>query len=673
MIFIKSYILKLREKIRYYNYLYYSFSSQKISDCRYDYLMKKLRYLENKYKHFLFMKDSPTFQVGSLCASDLKTYKHITPMLSLNHVFSIRDYLNFYKKTKKVLKKQIICFCCELKLDGLALNLVYEKGKLVIAMTRGNGILGENVTDNVKKIFSIPKKLVGKDVPEKIEVRGEVFMLKNDFIRLNNIAVRSQMKKFSNTRNASSGLLRQKNLKNIFMNNLMFCCYGYGYCSGNDDILNHYDKLQKLHSWGLPISGYNCVFNSNYDILNFYNKIESIRSFLNFNIDGIVIKVNSIPLQNKLGYTRRAPVWAIALKFFDQEKTSKILKIEYKIGRTGVITPIAVVDPICISGVIIRRISLYNFHEIKKLGIRLGDIVKIKRSGDVIPKIISVVRNCSNDVQDIVFPHLCPSCRSKLKIYDKRIKIRCINNLKCKEQLKKTLYYFCSKSGLNILGLGFKTVSKLVNKNYVKNFSDFFNLHENALITLDEVGKKNASNIIDAIHNSKNITFSKFLCALGIDEIGTVKSDILSKHFLSLSNLMNATFSEICSLKGIGFIASRNIFNFINDESNKNVILNLSKSLNISSSYDNVSYVRKSSNPFFKKKIVFSGTLNKFSRSQAVDIIKELGGNVMSNVSIKTDYIVIGKNPGSKFFKSNILNIKVILEQNFLEIIKNYL
>ncbi|XBC43377.1 MAG: NAD-dependent DNA ligase LigA [Buchnera aphidicola (Meitanaphis flavogallis)] len=674
MIFIKNYILKLQEKIRYYEYLYHSLGSPEISDNRYDFLIKKLHYLENKYKHLLTANSSPTQMIGSPGIIGFKKHKHITPMLSLNHVFNYSDFLNFYKNIKISLKEKKVFFCCELKIDGLALNLVYRKGILIQAMTRGDGIAGEDVTDNVRVISSIPNKLNGINIPKKLEVRGEIFMLKNDLMRLNGSVMNNCKKIFSNTRNAASGLLRQKNLNNVAMQNLMFCCYGYGYYPRYTNLFSHYDRLKQLNLWGLPISGYNSILHSSYDILCFYKKINSMRQFLNFNIDGIVIKVNSIILQNKLGCTNKAPRWAMAFKFVDQEKLSKVIGIMYCVGRTGAITPVAKINPIFISGVTIKKVSLYNFNEIKKLDLHIGDIVTIKRSGDVIPKIISVVKDYrSKNIKKIVFPHLCPVCKSILKLNTKYTKVYCTGGLKCKGRLKKLLYYFCSKNGLNIHGLGYKIISQLVDRNYIKNFFDFFNLDFDLLSSLEDIGKKTTINIINSINQSKNVILSKFLCALGIKEIGSIKSNIIAKHFLSLENLMNTTLQELVLLKGIGFSSACSLFDFINIKYNQDIIFNLSNSLNISSNHVQYNNTVKKLNPFFKKKIVISGTLNKFSRIEIKGIISQLEGRVMSDVSKNTDYIVVGKNPGYKFVKSKILKIKVILEQDFLKIIQDFL
>ncbi|QCI23104.1 NAD-dependent DNA ligase LigA [Buchnera aphidicola] len=671
MTFIKNYILRLQEKIRYYGYLYYSLGSPIISDSRYDYLIKKLKYLENKYKFTWLKKDSPTLTIGSPGLLGLKKYKHITPMLSLNHVFTASDYLNFYTKVKVFLKEQKINFCCELKIDGLAINLIYRKGTLKKAITRGDGITGEDVTSNIYLISSIPKQLCGFNLPRTLEVRGEIFMLKSDFARLNNKAINNHTKTFSNTRNASSGLLLQKHLKTDAIKNLVFCCHGYGYFPDNLNMFDHSSRLIQLKNWGLPISGYSSIFNSNADILNFYKKIKSIRDFLDFDIDGIVIKVNSIIFQNKLGYTHKAPRWSVALKFFDKEKVSKILKVIYQIGRTGVITPVAQIEPICISGVTIRKVSLHNFNVIKQLDLHIGDVVTVKRSGDVIPKIVSVVK-CyrSNHAQRVVSPKLCPVCKSKIKLDDNSVKVRCSSGVMCKGQLKKLLYYFCSKHGLNIYGLGYKIISKLVDNNYINNFSDFFNLTYDKLSNLDDIGKKTVLNIISSINQSKNITLSKFLCALGIRDIGLGKSKIITKHFTSLNNLMNANIQDFYLIKGIGLNTAHYLFNFLNNKSNKEMVFHLSKNLNIYSDHINRNSIVHKSNILFNKRIAISGSLQTFFRVEVINIIKKLGGHVTSNVSKNTDYIIVGKNPGSKFIKSRTLNTKVMLEHDLLKIIK---
>ncbi|XBC44708.1 MAG: NAD-dependent DNA ligase LigA [Buchnera aphidicola (Schlechtendalia chinensis)] len=672
--FIKDCILKLQEKIRYYGYLYYSLGISKISDHQYDFLMERLRYLEKKYKSFFINKNSPTLTIGAPGIIGLKKCKHITSMLSLEHVFNVNDYLKFDKKIRNYFKNKDLSFCCELKIDGLAVNLIYKKGILINAVTRGDGTIGEDVTNTVRMISSIPLKLNGTNIPSKLEARGEIFILKSDFAKLNYESIRNHKKTFSNTRNAASGLLRQKKIQKNSVKNLMFCCYGYGYYPRYTKFINHYDRLKQLHYWGLPISGYTSILKSCNDVVDFFNRIQSIRNFLDFDIDGIVIKVNSIILQNELGCMSRAPRWAVAFKFFDQEKSTKVLKVMFQVGRTGVITPIAKVSPVFISGVIIKNVSLHNFRTIKKLDLCIGDIVTIKRSGDVIPKITNVIKHCrSNDVKKIKIPILCPICKSNLNSDSKFIKVRCMNGLKCIEQLKKLLSYFCSNKGLNIYGLGYKTISKLVDNNYVKNFSDIFNLSINSLSISKIFGKRIVDKIICSINQSRKISFSKFLCALGIQELGFTKSDIISKNFLSLENLMNVKLEDICSLKGIGFKTANNLFQFLNHQSNKEVIFSLSKNLNISL-YNEFSHCKNVNHtPFFQKRVAVSGTLNAYSRIKTINLIKKMGGHVTSNVSKNTDYIVIGKNPGSKLLKSKEMNVRILLENSFLKIVREYL
>ncbi|AAO26801.1 DNA ligase [Buchnera aphidicola str. Bp (Baizongia pistaciae)] len=669
---IKNYILKLQDEIRYHAYLYHTLNSPKISDEKYDFLVIELQRLEKKCKYSVRFKDSPTQSVGSENLPEFKKFSHITPMLSLNNVFIKNDFLKFYKKIVNNITVEKIFFCSELKFDGVAINLIYINGLLFRAVTRGNGYEGEDVTSNVNMISSVPKKLIGIDIPETLEVRGEIFMLKSDFKKLNVRLTKFKKKLFSNSRNAASGSLRHKNAKVTELRSLTFYCYGCGYCSYENFTDSHFLRLKKLKSWGFPISDYNFLHSSYDEILRFYNFIQNERYFLNFNIDGIVIKVDSICLQKSLSTTSKAPRWAVAYKFSDKIKITTIMNILYQVGRTGVITPVAQVTPIYISGVLIKKVSLHNFNEIRRLNLNIGDSVFIKRSGDVIPHIIEVASKCKlQRNEDISIPKFCPECGSKLKVDSfSNIKIRCMAGLKCLSQFKKLLHYFCSKKGLNILGLGPKIIDKLVDLGYVSDLSDIFDLNVSLLTKVENIGIIKSQNIIRSINNSKNVSFSKFLCSLGIFEVGSIVARSISNYFFTLDKFMNSSKEEFLLINGIGVNIADNLYNFINDEFNKNIIFKLSKKLNISS---DINAIIDNNNTLFRKKIVFSGSFSNFSRSKIIELSKKLGIIVVSSVSKSVDYIIIGKKPGRKLIKAKKFSIPGIYEKEFLNIINVYL
>lgn len=580
---IEDYILKLQNKIRRHQYLYHTLNLPDISDEEYDLLMLELKKLENKYKNVFEFNNSPSMSIGFLGLREFGKFDHITPMLSLESVYTVKDFFKFYKKIKCFLKLKKIFFCSELKIDGLAINLIYKHGSLFRAMTRGDGYIGEDVTNNVRMISSIPNFLLGTNIPSTLEVRGEVFILKSDFLRLNQQAFKLGKNLFSNTRNLAAGFLRQKNCMFEGLKNLMFCCYGLGYCSKNSISDSHFLRLKQLKDWGFPISAYNILYSSSYEIVNFYNCIQKKRKFLDFDIDGIVVKVDSIICQNLLSTTSVAPKWAIACKFLDEIKTTQVVKVLYQIGRTGVITPVAELLPIKISGVCIKRVSLHNFNEIKRLDLHIGDYVAIKRAGAVVPKIVNVILGQrSSIVKKINFPKYCPECSSILDFCSlNSVQIRCISGLKCLSQFKKLLHHFCSKKGFNISGLGPKIIDKLVDLGYVKNLFDLFNLNLVVLARIDNIGDKKAKNIILSIHNSKNICFEKFICSLGIPEVGRVLSKKISNFFSTVSDFMDASKNDFFSISGVGWNIANSLYNFTNSQFNKTLIFNLLKVVNV--------------------------------------------------------------------------------------------
>ncbi|WP_295163888.1 NAD-dependent DNA ligase LigA [uncultured Buchnera sp.] len=665
---IKEKIDKLRKKILKYDYFYHSLDQPIVSDAEYDYLLSQLYNLELKNKEFITV-DSPTQRVGSNLIEKFKKIVHFSPMLSLENTFDLNGFLDFENRVKKFFdKNQLINFCCELKIDGIAVSLIYEKGILVRAATRGDGYIGENITDNIRTIKSVPLELKGVSIPKRLEVRGEVFMLKSDFLELNKKLYISKKKSFSNPRNAAAGSLRQINSKITAKRKLIFVCHGYGLFKGMECFKSHYERLMQFSKWGLPINHEMLICKNHVEIFNFYKKIEERRYFFNFNIDGIVIKIDSVELQNKLGSNNKFPRWAIAFKFISKEEITKLRDVKFQVGRTGIITPVAYFDPVCISGAIIRKASLYNKNSIEKLNLHINDSILIRRSGDVIPKIISVIKeNCFKNQKKILFPIFCPVCNSRL-IENKEDKIiRCHNGLTCNAQKKKALHHFFSKNALNITGLGPKIISELIKKKIVTNPIDIFYLTKSQLQQLDKIKEKKSLNIINAILKTKKISLKRLIFALGIPSVGEVIARKIVINFKTLDRIINATILDLESVNGIGKEIATNIFNYFSIFSNRELVTRFSDKIYFFESNE----MNLKNKNFFNKRIVLTGKFVSFSRSELAEILIELGAKLSNSISKNTDLLIYGKKSGSsKIFKATELKIKTINETELNLLIK---
>ncbi|QCO70649.1 NAD-dependent DNA ligase LigA [Buchnera aphidicola] len=668
---IKNKIDKLRKNILKYQYFYHTLDQSIVSDAEYDYLLHQLYNLESKNKELITL-DSPTQKVGANLSNKFKKIKHFSPMLSLENTFDINGYLTFEKRIKKLINiERTMSLCCELKIDGIAISIIYEEGILVRAATRGDGFKGENVTANVRMIESIPLKLEGTDIPKRLEIRGEVFMLKSDFIKLNQKYNMNQNKSFSNPRNAAAGSLRHINPKITAKRKLRFSCYGcYFFAEDNQELTTHYKRLMKCLSWGLPVNKEIVLSSSYIEVIEFYKKFEKKRKSLEFDIDGIVIKVNSIELQNKLGFNTKSPRWAIAFKFFSAERITTLNDVKFQVGRTGSITPVAYFDPVYISGVMISKASLHNKSEIERLNLHVNDSVIICRSGDVIPKLLSVIQitRCNN-AKKIIFPKFCPVCNTKLLENAEEKIIRCHAGLTCDAQKKKSLYHFFSKKSLYVIGLGPKIINELIQKGLVKNPIDFFYLKNFDLTKLQNVGNKKSINIINSIHECKKTTFKRFIYALGIPGVGETVSEKIANYFTKLDELMNADILKLNYIEGVGKIISNNIFNYFSIISNRDMVNELIIKVGIFwKDQDQYEFDMKKTY-FFHKKIVLTGVFNSFSRMELKRILINLGAKILNNISQKTDCLIYGKNFGSKFFKAKNLNIKMINEEELKSLI----
>ncbi|WAI18209.1 MAG: NAD-dependent DNA ligase LigA [Buchnera aphidicola (Acyrthosiphon caraganae)] len=661
----KKKIDTLRKNILKYEYFYHTLDQSIVSDAEYDYLLHQLYDLEKKNQE-LITADSPTQKVGSNLLRRFKKIKHFSPMLSLENTFDINGYLNFEARIKKSLNiNTSISFCCELKLDGIAISLIYEEGIFVRAATRGDGFKGENITANARMIKSIPLKLNGINIPKRLEVRGEVFMLKSDFITLNKRYKINQNKHFSNPRNAAAGSLRHINPKITAERKLMFSCHGCYFLEDiKGDLSTHYERLMKCVSWGLPVNKEIIICSNHIEVEKFYKKFEQTRNFLDFDIDGIVIKVNSIEFQKKIGCNTKSPRWAIAFKFCSAEKITLLKNVKFQVGRTGIITPVAYFDPVYISGVIIQKASLYNKYEMERLNLHVNDSIIICRSGDVIPKVLSVIKTtrCDN-AKKIVFPEFCPVCDTKLLENTEEKIIRCHSGLTCDAQKKKSLYHFFSKKSLYVIGLGPRIINELIKKKLVKNPIDFFYLKDVDLIKLKNVGKKKSIKIINSINACKKTTLKSFIYALGIPGVGETISEKIANDFITLDKLINANILQLNSVDGIGKVISNNIFNYFSTIANRNMINTLIAKVGVYLNHQEVHELNIKKTCFLNKKIVLTGTFNAFSRIELKKILINLGAKVFDNISKKIDFLICGQNFGSKFFKANHLKIKTINEK----------
>ncbi|AHG60297.1 NAD-dependent DNA ligase LigA [Buchnera aphidicola] len=666
---IKNKIDKLRKKILRYEYFYHQLDKSIISDAEYDYLLDQLYNLELDNKEFI-TPDSPTQRVGSNLTNKFKKITHFFPMLSLDNTFTLKGYLEFEKRIKKSFNNILISLCCELKIDGIAISIIYEKGIFVRAATRGDGYQGENITSNARMIKSIPLKLTGLDIPKRLEVRGEVFMLKSDFLTLNKQCKIKNNKSFSNPRNAAAGSLRHIDPTITAERKLMFFCHGCYFFSKKIKFTTHYEQLIQCHTWGLPVNQdmINCLQYE--EVFHFYKEFEQKRHLLDFDIDGIVVKVNSIDFQNKLGVHTKAPRWAIAFKFFSSERITRLNDVKFQVGRTGIITPVAYFEPVYISGVTIKQASLHNKSEIERLDLHINDHVVICRSGDVIPKLLSVVSDYrEKNATKIIFPTLCPVCHTKLLENKEEKIIRCHAGLTCDPQKRKSLCHFFSKKALNVRSLGPKIINSLIKKGYVNNPIDFFYLTSNDLINLRNIGDKKSIEVIDSINQCKKTTFKRFIYALGISNVGEIASEKIANYFITLDQLLNTNISELKNIHGVGKIVATNILNYLSITCNREMVIKLVKKIGIF--WNDTRFLIKSYKKtyFFDKRIVLTGVFTFYSRIELKKILTNLGAKVFSTICKNTDILIYGKKFGSKFFKAKSLNIKLISEKELISLI----
>ncbi|KLU16648.1 MULTISPECIES: NAD-dependent DNA ligase LigA [Xenorhabdus] len=663
-------INELKTTLRHHEYLYHVMDAPEIPDAEYDRLMRELKALEEQHPEQV-TADSPTQRVGAAPLTAFEQVRHEIPMLSLDNVFDEESYLAFDKRVRDRLKDgRDLVFCCELKLDGLAVSLLYENGELVQAATRGDGTTGENITANVRTICAIPLRLKGDNIPARIEIRGEVFMKQAGFERFNEEARRTGNKVFANPRNAAAGSLRQLDPRITARRPLTFYCYGVGVLEGGELPASHYERLMQFKRWGLPVNDNVKLCQGTQRVMDFYRDIEQKRPTLGFDIDGIVVKVDSLELQERLGFVARAPRWATAFKFPAQEQMTVIRDVEFQVGRTGAITPVARLEPVLVAGVTVSNATLHNADEIERLGLRIGDTVIIRRAGDVIPQVVGVVyENRPAETQEVIFPAHCPVCGSDIERVEGEAVARCTGGLFCAAQRKEALKHFVSRRAMDVDGMGEKIIEQLVDKEYVKTPAELFRLTAGKLTGLERMGPKSAQNIINALEKAKKTTFARFIYSLGIREVGEATAANLVAHFGTLEKLRAADMEALIAVQDVGSVVARHVVNFFNEPHNQVVIDDLVNNIGIHWESTESLNLDEIDSPFAGKTVVLTGSLSRLSRDEAKDKLTALGAKVTGSVSKKTDLVIAGEAAGSKLAKANGLGIYVIDEEEMLRLL----
>ncbi len=660
-------IKKLREEIEKHNYHYYVLDKPLISDFEYDALMRRLIELEKKYPQFI-TNDSPTQKVGGMSQEKFQTVIHKYPLLSLENAINFDELKDFNERVKKFLSKNSeIEYVCELKIDGLAVSLIYENGIFIKGSTRGDGIQGEDITENLKTIKAIPLRL-NKSV--NIDVRGEVYMPLKSFYELNEERIKNKETIFANPRNAAAGSLRQLDPRITAKRPLSIFCYAAIIEKSKNDKVNIPSKQSELLSFlknlGLRVNPNIKVCTGIEEVIRFCASFEEKRDKLEYEIDGIVVKVNSIEFQNKLGSTMKSPRWAIAYKFPPQQKETVIESIDVQVGRTGILTPVAHLKPVKIGGVIVKNATLHNEDEIKRKDIRVGDHVIVQRAGDVIPQVVKVIKEKRPiNSKPFKMPTKCPVCHGEVFREGNEAAIRCVNS-SCPAKLVESIKHFASRQAMDIEGIGDALASELVEKKIVKDLADLYYLRKEDILKLERKADKSAENILNAIASSKNRGLSRLLFGLGILHVGKKAAEILAKKYSSLAQLIEANEESLMHLEGIGPKIASSIKKYFRDAHNIKLIEKLSKAGVLLKEEKQSLQI---SNKLNGKTFVFTGGLEKMPREEAEKLVEMHGGKTSSSVSKNTDYVVVGKDPGSKFTKAQQLGIKTINEEQFFSML----
>ena len=656
---------QLREQIRLHNYRYYVLDDPLVPDAEYDRLMRELQALEAEYPE-LVTADSPTQRVGATPLSEFGEIRHERPMLSLDNAFDDEEVADFDRRARERLQVEEIEYAAEPKLDGLAVSLLYERGTLVRGATRGDGTTGEDITQNVRTIESIPLRLIGTGFPRRLEVRGEVFMSRAGFRRLNQRQQQQGEKLFVNPRNAAAGSVRQLDARITAERPLEIYCYGTGLVEGGELPGRHSEILQHLRGWGLRVCPGIKRVDGLKGCLAYYRDLEARRDRLAFDIDGVVFKVDRLDYQRQLGFVARAPRWAIARKFPAQEEMTRVVAIDVQVGRTGAVTPVARLDPVFVGGVTVTNATLHNEDEVHRKDVRVGDTVIVRRAGDVIPEVVSVIREKRpRGARRFVMPVRCPVCGSDIERVDDEAVARCTGGLYCEAQRKEAIKHFASRRAMDIEGLGDKLVEQLVDQKLIDDVAGLYSLDAEVVAGLERMGEKSANKLIAALEKSKKTTFDRFLYALGIREVGDTTARALAQAFGDLDALMQADAEKLEAVRDIGPVVANHIVHFFQQPHNRKVI---EKLLAAGIRWPAVKAGRH--HPLAGRSYVLTGTLSGMTRDEARQRLQALGATVAGSVSKKTTAVVAGEKPGSKLAKAQTLGVPVLSEAEFMKLLE---
>ncbi|MBW7898123.1 DNA ligase [Candidatus Brocadiaceae bacterium B188] len=667
---IKENIEQLRDTIRYHDRKYYVENNPEITDYEYDQLVKELQQREKTYPH-LIVPDSPTQRVGGEPLTQFSTVEHKIPMLSIDNTYSDSELEEFDQRIKRMAGidgHRNIEYVVELKIDGVAIALWYEKGLFVRGATRGDGFKGDDVTANLRTIHQIPLKLQPAEkqqIPSAIEIRGEIYLSNKEFQRLNEEREEAGESQFANPRNAAAGTLKLLDPRVTAKRHLRVFAYAIGYLE-DFELETHMKCLELIRGFGLPVNPHTRLCESIEEAIQYCNEWSKKRNDLDYMIDGIVIKVNSLPLHEQLGATSKAPRWVISYKYQPEQAVTKIEEIVAQVGKTGTITPVANLSPVLLAGTMVSRATLHNFEEISRKDIRMGDPVVVQKAGEIIPQVVSVVKEKRNGTERIFQePTVCPECKSAVR--REGVYLRCHNPF-CHAQAKRRIQYFASRHAMDIEGFGPALVDQLVDKGFLKDYADIYYLKHPDLENLERMGKKSSSNLIRAIEESKQRNLERLICALGIHNVGVHTAEVLSEHFDSLDALAHATQEKLEGIYEIGPVVARSIIEFFHDKHTQSIIEKL-KTAGVNTRKQTIPASEKNSK-ISGKSFVITGTLQKYPRKEAEMIIKHQGGRILSQVSKKTDYLVVGEDPGAKLDKARELHVQILDEAAFEKMIK---
>jgi DNA ligase (NAD+) len=662
---IANEINTLREEIRRHDYFYYTKNAPEISDRDYDDLLKRLKDLETQ-RPDLITPDSPTQRVGERPIEGFERVRHAIPMLSIDNTYNFGELQEFHNRVLKGLDAGEVDYVVDPKIDGVAVSLRYEKGKLVLGATRGDGEFGDDVTQNIKTIKSVPLVLHGRDFPDVLEVRGEVYWPRKDFVAFNQQREEKGEETFANPRNATAGTLKLLDSRIVAQRKLAFMCHGFGEIRPFP-AESHSELAKKVHQWGIAVNPNLRVIRHFDDLVKMIQEWDTKRSELEYQTDGMVVKVDRFDLRDRLGSTSRSPRWVIAYKYEAEQGVTILRDVRWQVGKLGTLTPVADLDPVWVAGTTVARASLHNIDIVRELDVRIGDTVIIEKAGEIIPQVVAVVKDRPRGKNEIEQPSQCPVCSGPVERLEGEVALRCINP-SCPAQFKERLQFFGARDQMNIENLGPAIVDQLVDKNLVKEYADLYTLTRLSLIDLERMGEKSVERLLDAIEESKSRDLAKLVAALNIHHVGVRTAEQLTERYRSMDELMNANVEELQNVADIGPIVAQSIYDYFHSDRNRQVIENLRKAgVNMKSLRE---AQPKEEQKLADKTLVVTGTLENFSRSEIEELIKKLGGKPTSSVSAKTDYLVVGADAGSKLDKAKKLGVKILTEAEFVELIK---